>query len=243
MFDAKNTLCSNLPLEGRVPLRQFEITVSDRIWRVFAAPNQDELLSIAEDFELFPFGLLLWESAVGLAKNLAANPALVAGKRVLEIGAGVGFAGMIARQLGAFVRQTDYQADSLKLAKFNARINEVNGIETFLADWRVWTHTPKYDVILGADVTYERGMHFHLENIFVQNLAPGGCILLSDPGRPQSLDFAAHLEKSGWKVSLESISVLRLEPEEGSEFVEIDLIRITREGRRLAMGVWGELHT
>ena len=53
-------------------------------------------------------------------------------------------------------------------------------------------------------------------------------MILSDPGRPQSLDFAAHLEKSGWIVTLESISVARLQPEEGSEFVNVDIMRATR---------------
>lgn len=221
-------LFSILPLEGRVPLKQFELSVSGRLWKVVAAPNQDELLSIAEDFELFPFGLLLWESSVGLATRLAEHQTLVSGKRVLEIGAGVGFAGIVASKLGAIVRQTDHLPDALKLAKFNAATNEVHGIETFLADWRVWSHTSKYDVILGADVTYDRTMHFHLEQIFKRNLSPGGRVILSDPGRPQSLDFAAHLEKSGWIVTLESISVARLQPEEGSEFVNVDIMRATR---------------
>ena len=224
----KLPLGSYLPLEGRVPLKQFELSVSGNLWRLFAAPNQDELLSIAEDFELFPFGLLLWESSLGLAMRLAENQILVSGKRVLEIGTGVGFAGIVASKLGANVRQTDHLPDALKLAKFNAAINEVEGIETFLADWRIWSHTPKYDVILGADVTYDRGMHFHLEQIFKRNLALGGRLILADPGRPQFIDFADQLEKSNWKVTFESISVPRLDLEEGSEYVNVDLLCATQ---------------
>ncbi len=224
----KLTLDSSLPLEGRVPLKQFDLSVAGHFWKLFAAPNQDELLTIAEDFELFPFGLLLWESSVGLATRLAENQVLVSGKRVLEIGAGVGFAGIVASKLGAKVRQTDYLPDALKLAKFNAAMNEAEGIETFLADWRIWSHAPKYDVILGADVTYDRGMHFYLEQIFKRNLALGGRVILADPGRPQFIDFADQLEKNDWKITLESISVPRLELEEGSEFVNVDLLCATQ---------------
>ena len=224
----KLSLGSNLPFEGRVPLKQFQLSVSDHLWKLFAAPNQDELLSVAENFELFPFGLLLWESSVGLATRLAENQTLVSGKKVLEIGAGAGFAGIVASKLGAKVRQTDHLPDALKLAKFNAAINEAEGIETFLADWRIWSHASKYDVILGADVTYDRGTHFHLEQIFKRNLTLGGRVILADPGRPQFIDFADQLEKNDWQVTLESVSVPRLELEEGSEYVNIDLLYATR---------------
>jgi hypothetical protein len=33
---------------------------------------------------------------------------------------------------------------------------------------------------------------------------PGGTILLSDPGRPQSLEFAARLETRGWRIAIET---------------------------------------
>ena len=73
--------------------------------------DQDALLDFAEELEHFPYGFLLWEASVALARKLAANPSLVAGKRVLELGAGVGLApGIVARSLGAEVWQTDHQA-------------------------------------------------------------------------------------------------------------------------------------
>ena len=79
--------------------------------------------------------------------------------------------------------------------------------QQFLADWRTWRHTARYDVILGADILYERAMYAYLEPIFQQNLAPGGCLLLADPCRPQALEFAAHLEKHGWHFELSTCPV------------------------------------
>ena len=58
------------------------------------------------------------------------------------------------------------------------------------------------DLLLGADILYERIMHPYLEPIFRQNLASGGQLILADPSRPQALTFIADLEKRGWQFDL-----------------------------------------
>jgi predicted nicotinamide N-methyase len=208
---------------GKLPLVTTEVRIGGRVYQVTAVQNQDILLDVAEQMEHFPYGFLLWESAVGLARFLAANPALVAGKRVLELGAGVGLPGLVAQALGARVWQTDHQAGALALARVNAYQNGITGLERFTADWRAWTRRELYDVLLGADILYERAMHFTLETIFRQNLAPGGLLLLSDPVRPQAMEFAGHLEKSGWNLRLETQSVTLEEAGEEDRQVEVAL--------------------
>ena len=176
-------------MECRAPLVTSDINIGGFDWHITSVRNQDALLEASNDFEHFPFGLLLWESAVGLARHIAAHPGIVTGRTVLELGAGVGLTGILARSMGAAVWQTDHQKGALQLADHNAVQNGVAGIERFLADWRSWTHPGVYQVLIGADITYERDTHFYLEEIFRRNLAPGGAILLSDPGRPQSRNY------------------------------------------------------
>ncbi len=208
----------------RLPLVTVEIPIGGRNWRVTAVQNQDALLDAAEQLEHFPYGFLLWESAVGLARFLAAHPGLVAGKRVLELGAGVGLPGMVAQALGAQVCQTDHQQGALALAQVNAYQNGVSGLTFFLADWRTWAHAERYDILLGADILYERAMHFYLESIFRRSLAPGGQLILSDPVRPQAMEFAAHLEKSGWRIALEMQLVTLAEEGGEGKPVEVALL-------------------
>lgn len=213
-----------LSLRERLPLETHAVVVSNRTWQITCVRSRAGLATAGDHHEYDLYGLLLWESAVGLARKLTQQAAQVQGKQVLELGAGVGLPGLVARSLGANVRQTDYQADALALAVWNAQQNEITGIETFLADWRSWRHPPRYDLILGADILYDATLHFYLESIFRRNLLPGGRLLLADPGRPQALDFAVQLEAHGWHIELQTMAVPALQATEGNATVEVTLL-------------------
>ncbi|MCB0108266.1 MAG: methyltransferase domain-containing protein [Caldilineaceae bacterium] len=194
---------SLVDLAARFPLETVTLPIGNRAWQITCITDQDALLDGVNEVEHVPYGFLLWESAVALAGWLAERPQQIAGKRVLELGAGVGLAGLMAQQLGAAVWQTDHRADVLLLAQENARQNGVTLPHQFIADWRNWKHTARYDLILGADILYERAMHRHLAPIFHHNLTPGGTLVLSDPSRPQALELIAALENQGWRIDIE----------------------------------------
>lgn len=209
-----------------LPLEAVTVVIGEQTWQITCVRSRAGLATDVEHLEHDLYGFLLWESAVGLATKLTQQAAQVQGKQVLELGAGVGLPGLVARSLGATVHQTDYQADALVLAEWNAHQNSIDGIETFLADWRTWRHPPRYDLILGADILYDATLHFYLETIFRKNLRPGGRLLLADPGRPQALDFAVQLETHGWRIDLQTITVPALQAAEGNATVEVTLLTI-----------------
>ncbi len=57
------------------------------------------------------------------------------------------------------------------------------GIEVAAGDWNGWRDEARYDLIIGSDVLYDRAAFKPLLLIIEQNLAPGGRVVLSDPGR------------------------------------------------------------
>jgi predicted nicotinamide N-methyase len=148
---------------------------------------------------------------------------------VLELGAGVGLPGLVARSLGAEVAQTDYQSEALLLARVNAALNGVDGVATFAQDWRAWNHPGLYDVVLGADILYDRSTFYHLQRVFDCAAAPDGLLLLSDPSRPQALELASSLEGAGWHFQIEMIAIPRSGGESSLPPADVSILTARRK--------------
>lgn len=214
------------PLLHALPLVEVEVRIGERMITLVCAKGEDAILEQSALFVEFPFGCLLWESAVGLARELERQKETWAGTRVLELGAGIGLAGLVARANGATVTQTDHLPEGLALCRFNARKNGLESPAQFLADWRDWRSALHYDLILGADILYERKMHPALQSVFKAALSPGGTLLLADPCRPQALECLAEMERDGWNFTLKTAVVTLPE----TPPVEIMLYEGTRKG-------------
>ncbi|RYE89489.1 MAG: methyltransferase domain-containing protein, partial [Myxococcales bacterium] len=165
----------------------------------------DENRFLSNEQTRLPYGLVLWPAAIALTHEVASRP--LAGKRVLELGAGTGLPGIVAAALGATVVQTDRQEAALGLCERNAARNGVTTITRRLDDWTEWSDRESYDLILGSDVLYAEAMHPHLRRIFAANLAPGGAVLLSDPFRKGSFPLLEAMEADGWRVTMNKWTV------------------------------------
>ncbi len=217
----------------RVALHRHDIEAAGRRWRIDAVKNQDALLAASEHFDVFPYGLLLWDSAPVLADALAGFGDLT-GKRVLELGAGVGLAGLAARHLGAEVVQTDHSAEGLELARANAALNGIGGIAQELADWSEWTPSGRFDLVLGSDILYDEAAHGAVARLLSTCLADSGLALLSDPGRMATPVFFRAMRAAGWGIESTARSVPVLHPSRVDEQALITVLRLerTRELRR-----------
>src|SRR5262249_52762918 len=144
---ADNAQAGKVTLTGfdDLTLEAVTVPVGRREWRLECVKDEGHVLAYAESDDVqAPYGVMLWESAVALARLLDRRPALVANKRVLELGAGIGLPGLVARSWGAEVWQTDHLAAALEIAQLNARTNDIGGIRRFNADWTRWTDDRLY---------------------------------------------------------------------------------------------------
>ena len=193
----------------KLPLELHEVEIAGRRWQIEAVRDQDALLAAAEAFAHPPYGLLLWESAVALGHLLArlGRPQLE-GRKVLDLGCGVGLPGLVAAGLGAVVVAADHEPLALGVASANARRNGIPPLRQIAADWRTWDLAERFDIILGADLGYETAMHGPLRRILTGNLAVGGRLLLADPGRQQMLELLADLDAAdGFEIGLDTTLV------------------------------------
>ncbi len=216
---------------AELPLEPLTLVAAGRSWILEAVRDQDRLLTAAEGLAIFPFGLLLWESAIVLADVLGERGSL-SGQSVLELGAGTGLAGLAAAGLGARVVQTDYSAEALALCRRNAAANGATGLTHRLDDWTDWRDTTRYDLVIGADILYEPALHDDIARVLDTTLKPGELAILTDPGRTHTAPFIRSLQSAGWEITRTERRVAALPPAQSGETVRVDVI-VARKGDRL----------
>jgi predicted nicotinamide N-methyase len=147
-----------------------------------------------------PYWAELWDSAIGMGAYVlsGAGPAL-AGKAVLDLGCGMGLAGCVAASAGANVVFADLETDPLLFARLNSLAWE-DQVRTQRLDWRTHRLSQRFDVILGADILYERSQWDYLEPFWRDHLALGGQVLLGEPGRQTGEAFVPWISSRGWRL-------------------------------------------
>lgn len=149
-----------------------------------------------------PYWAELWDSAFGIGSYLVtqlAQHARLQPRDILDLGCGMGLAGAVAAALGHRVVLADLEAPALLFARLNtlpwsdrARVRRL--------DWRCDRLDERFDLILGADVLYERKQWDYLEPFWRAHLRAGGTVLLGEPGRQTGDLFPAWITARGWKL-------------------------------------------
>ena len=155
---------------------------------VLRPPSADELIdeSLFDEDEFLPYWAELWPSGLALARHVATLD--LAGRRVLELGCGLGLPSLAAALRGADVLATDWADDAIELLRRNA---ERNGALVRVERVR-WSEpepllrAAPWDLVLGADLLYEERNADQLGELLPRL---GGETLLAEPGRPYAQDF------------------------------------------------------
>ncbi len=147
-----------------------------------------------------PYWAELWDSGGGVAAYLVHRyPTELARRSVLDLGCGQGLLGCVAAALGARVTFADLEAPALLFARLNA-VPFGRRTTTRRTDWQRDDLGRRFDLIVGADILYDRTQWPHLERFWRGHLAADGRVLLGEPGRPTGGMFLDWLGGRGWTV-------------------------------------------
>lgn len=186
--------------------KETKIDLGDHEITIYLVGNAEEILMDAIEKEETPLWVELWPAAIGLARWIWHGSNLE-GKNILELGCGLGLAGLVAGLKDGDVIQTDYVNGALEIAKDSAILNKLNNITWAIADWRNFKIEDKFDYIIGSDIIYHPNLHDDLIKIFENNLKPMGSIIVSDPGRKDGQALIEKLKIRGWQVNTNRIHV------------------------------------
>jgi predicted nicotinamide N-methyase len=135
-----------------------------------------------------PYWAFAWPGGQAIARHILDNPSLIAGKSVLDFGAGSGLVAIAAKRAGAaHVVAAEIDAFSIAAMQLNAALNDV-AIETECND--IIGVDRGWDIVLIGDMCYERPLADRLVPWLKTLATRGATVLLGDPGR-------AYLPKSG----------------------------------------------
>jgi predicted nicotinamide N-methyase len=129
-----------------------------------------------------PFWAFAWVGGQALARYLLDHPEQVAGRFVLDFGAGSGLVAIAAAKAGA-ARVLAAEIDHFAVAAIamNAAANDVR--VTVTTAELIGTADKRWDIVTAGDVCYEQPMAERV-TVWLRRLAQRGClVLLGDPGR------------------------------------------------------------
>jgi predicted nicotinamide N-methyase len=193
------------PTEGKVTvetprkigLRETEeksVVIRGRKFTLLMPKFIEEYIDSQDPLHDFPLWAKAWEASWVLADFLAGLPA-EPGKRLIEIGCGLGLVGVVAASFGHKVIMTEHNPDAIEFARVNAEINHCADMEIIDLDWTSPGLYCRFDYIVGSEVVYHEKDFEPLRNLFERLLKPEGEVILCEGVRRTSLDFFKEMQR------------------------------------------------
>jgi predicted nicotinamide N-methyase len=206
-----------------------DVEVAGRRLSLLVPRSADDLLDdvMASGAQEAPYWADLWPSARALAAHLLERGDL-AGRRVLELGCGVGLPTVAALLADADVLASDYEPAAVRLTARNARRCARRRPQTMVVDVldppeALFAEVP-FDLVVAADVLYNRPLVDGLAELLPRLVARNGEVVIAYPFAGQAtvlLDALTPLgwtaEESsalvpGWHGATSTVTLLRLRP-------------------------------
>ncbi|MEA2626972.1 MAG: methyltransferase-like protein 23 [Candidatus Binatota bacterium] len=145
-----------------------------------------------------PYWAHLWVGARALARLVAEREEDFRGRRVLDLGCGLGLPGLVAAAAGAEVWFADREEAALEFVRASAAGNRLGGIHTVRLDFACDTLDERFDVILAAEIVYAAESYLPLATFLDRNLDREGTILATDAFRADARTFFDELARRGF---------------------------------------------
>ena len=152
----------------------------------------------AGSFDWDPYWGSLWAAAPKTAAMILRQtwPSRL---KTLELGCGIGVAGIGALIAGHDVTFADHASSAVRLAVSNAALNGFADTPGKVFDWQQ-PPTDQFDFIIASDVLYDVAGYEPLLCTLRAMLTDHGVVWIGDPGRVSAPGFAELAVRHGWCV-------------------------------------------
>lgn len=168
-----------------------------------------------------PYWAHLWTGSRVLAE-LVASEIDCRGRRVIDIGCGLGLAGIAAARRGGRVLLADYVFDAMRFAQANVRLNHCDAAVAVIDLCRP-ALSGKFDLCLAADITYDPKLQVALAEFLAQHLSENGEAWCVESVRTTDRGF----DRACQALGLQTVETERSAIDEGRR-IAVRATRVTR---------------
>ncbi len=141
----------------------------------------------------------VWPAGQLLAEAMATRD--IAGKRILELGCGLGLSSLVLRMRGADIVASDYHPLAEVFLAYNAALNSLESVPYRQLDWESGPRDMgQFDMIIASDVLYEARHSAMLAGLIPALAKPVCEIVISDPGRGNANTLSRKLADIGFSL-------------------------------------------
>jgi predicted nicotinamide N-methyase len=148
----------------------------------------------------WPLFGLVWPSAQKLADLMQTWE--LRGKRVLELGCGLGLASLVVHRREGNITASDCHPLTEIFLNTNVLLNNLPPLHYETGNWgRVNKGLGTFDLLIASDVLYERNHPAQLSGFIQEHAAQGAEVLIVDPNRGNRSAFHKDMANMGFGVS------------------------------------------
>jgi predicted nicotinamide N-methyase len=149
-----------------------------------------EQLRIKDPNTPFPFWAQVWPSAIALSSFLQEEPQLIEGRRILELGAGIGLPSFAISKFASEMVISDHSLEAVELMEMNIHQLNLKHAKAICLDWNHLSEDIETDVLILSDINYDPEQFGPLLKMINRFLVQGTTVILSSPQRITITPFA-----------------------------------------------------
>ena len=155
----------------------------------------------------WPLFGLVWPSGRVLAQAMLAIE--LNGRRILELGCGLGLASLVLHRRGADITASDCHPLAATFLLENLRLNRLPAMKYEVGNWsRPNPRLGLFDLIIGSDLLYDREQPQALSGFVSLHSASTVEVVIADPDRGNQGSFTRKMEGLGYSHTEERIRSL-----------------------------------
>ena len=133
---------------------------------------------------------------------------LLNGKRILEIGSGIGLSSIVLHKIGFDVTASDYHPLAKEFLDANVLANNLSPIKYCTGNWETQNLLlGEYDLIIGSDVLYEPAHSGNVSSFIDLHSSNNVEVIIVDPGRNNRAAFTKKMIALGYTHHFDRFNV------------------------------------